>query len=254
MKIVLSIPIILSLLLVGCEGSKTSVSQQQESRQESGSSSSPESRESEVWPYMPDNLGNISIDSNVLATNYLVLLDTSGSMDKRECSGNKTKLETSKEAIAEFVDLVPESDNLSLMSFHGMRVDFGSGDTNRKNFLNAISQERSSGGTPLHSYTKESFWILTNQAQKQLGYGTYRLVVITDGASSDDDPGPLVEEIVRRSPIEIHVIGFCVGEKHSMNRPGYSTYYTADSPEQLMEGLRKVQAETSDFTQTSFDN
>ena len=50
---------------------------------------------------------------------------------------------------------------------------------------------------------------LKKQGRAQRGYGSYRIVVVTDGDYNDGgNPKPLVEEIVKTSPVEVYVIGF----------------------------------------------
>ena len=61
-------------------------------------------------------------------------------------------------------------------------------------------------------------------------------------------------DIVRQTPFELHVIGFCVPgrTRHSLDIPGYTRYYTAESPEALAKGLAAVQAEVPVFDATTF--
>ena len=91
------------------------------------------------------------------------------------------------------------------------------------------------------------------QGARQLGYGEYHLVVVTDGEASDgQDPTNVVKVILDRSPIVLHTIGFCIGTDHVLNQPGRSYYVAAESPEQLQQGLSAVLAEAPAFDQSQF--
>ena len=58
--------------------------------------------------------------------------------------------------------------------------------------------------------------------------------------------------LLAESPVVIHTIGFCIGEKHSLNQPGRIDYRAADDPVALARGLSAVLAESPDFTVTDF--
>jgi Ca-activated chloride channel family protein len=92
--------------------------------------------------------------------------------------------------------------------------------------------------------------LLQKQAQRQLGYGEYYLVVVTDGEADRETTPVIVNKIVSESPVIISTIGFCIGEGHSLNRPGLTMYHDATNLEQLNQGLESVLAE-SEFSATA---
>ena len=49
----------------------------------------------------------------------------------------------------------------------------------------AIDSITSQGGTPLGEYMKQGADALLDARKKQFGYGTYRLLVVTDGEAND---------------------------------------------------------------------
>jgi hypothetical protein len=93
----------------------------------------------------------------------------------------------------------------------------------------------------------------TDQGRRQLGYGEYTIVVVTDGiANSIPQLQQVVDKIIATTPINIYSIGFCIGKEHSLNQPGRTLYKSADNPEQLDKGLREVLAESESFDEVEF--
>jgi hypothetical protein len=67
--------------------------------------------------------------------------------------------------------------------------------------------------------------------------------VATDGeANFGQDPAGIIDA-TRPTPVMIHTIGFCIGEKHSLNRKGITLYQEATDLTSLRQGLEEVLAE-----------
>ena len=125
---------------------------------------------------------------------------------------------------------------------------------NREPFIQAINNVVAGGGTPLTASMAHAFKECTRQAKRQLGYGEYTIVVVTDGIAKDAAKlSGYVNAILRETPIIIYSIGFCIGENHSLNQPGRTVYKAAENPEQLREGLKEVLAESERFDITQFE-
>jgi Ca-activated chloride channel homolog len=207
-----------------------------------------------AWP--PATQGEVQLAKNLLAANYYVVLDGSGSMQDRQCSGNQTKLETAKDALKEFAANVPADANLGLLLFTNSKiynlVPLGTG--NRQQFNETVQSASASGGTPLRDAISAGYAQLEKQAVRQLGYGRYVLVVVTDGqANSGQEPAAKVNWMLANTPVELHTIGFCIGTNHSLNMPGRTVYKAADNPVALRQGLAQVLAEAETFDVSTFD-
>lgn len=190
----------------------------------------------------------IVLAANLLAKNYYVIFDVSGSMSERACNDKSmTKSEAAKVALREFSRTVPADANLALLTFDGRgtaeRVPLGVGVANRDAFAREVEIPSASGGTPLYSAMAIGYNRLMEQRERQLGYGEYHLVVVTDGeANPGQDPGRVVDAASKTS-IVIHTVGFCIGSGHSLNRPGVTLYQEAGDLQSLRQGLRDVLAE-----------
>jgi Ca-activated chloride channel family protein len=189
------------------------------------------------------------VDSLLTRRNLLIVLDGSGSMADSHCSGNLSKIVAAKQAIAAFATKIKPEDNLGLCAFDSQGVtERAPLSLNRAAFNQALQQVRSDSNTPLGTAVTLGYSLLQKQARRQLGYGEYYLVVVTDGeADHGNDPRNIVNKIVSESPVVISTIGFCIGQGHSLNRPGLTLYHDATSLEELNQGLESVLAE-SDFS------
>lgn len=209
-----------------------------------------------AWPPLDGNSPPPA--SDLTASNYYIVLDGSGSMAQTKCAGGSTKMKVALAALDRFVGTVPAEANLGMAVFDrrdlSERVPLAT--NNRQAFASALRQVRPSGSTPLRSSIGLGYEQLTQQAKRQLGYGEYHLVVVTDGNPDPDseDPADVVQSILTASPVVVHTIGFCIGTDHVLNQPGRTLYMAADSPEQLDQGLAAVLAEAPSFDAASFEN
>jgi Ca-activated chloride channel homolog len=206
-----------------------------------------------AWP--PVTKGS-QVAKDVLARNFYVVLDGSGSMKDRSCTSTFSKNHDSKSALGAFSLSVPKNANLGLAVFDagGLREVLPLGLNNRDAFMRAVNAVNPGGGTPLRDAVQLGRRQLEAQAARQLGYGEYTLVVVTDGeANVGQDPGSAVNAMLRETPVVLNTIGFCIGAGHSLNQKGRTIYRSANSEQELRNGLAEVLAESPDFAVTRFD-
>ena len=207
------------------------------------------------WPYLPDDASAVQVSEDLLTRNIYLVLDGSGSMHDAGCSGGMRKIDAAKRAVREFAGMVAADTNLGLLAFDRRGVSERSPLSKgaREALIRSVDQVQPEGGTPLRRAIGLAYQQLTRQAQSQLGYGEYHLVVVTDGlASQGEEPDSLVRQILEQSPVVLHTIGFCIGQNHSLNQPGRVLYRAADDYAGLRAGLQGVLAESPEFVPTSF--
>jgi Ca-activated chloride channel family protein len=208
----------------------------------------------DAWPYITTDQPVDALAENLTARNFLLIFDGSGSMRESECAGASRKIDVAKRAVTAWSKSVPADANLGLYAFHNqgiLTLPLASG--NRDTFMQAVDRIDAGGKTPLADAMQYAYTTLTEQGRRQLGYGEYTIVVVTDGiANSIPELQSAVDRILSRTPISIYSIGFCIGERHSLNQPGRTLYKSADNPEQLQEGLREVLAESESFDEREF--
>ncbi|AZZ90774.1 VWA domain-containing protein [Hahella sp. KA22] len=205
-----------------------------------------------LWPATREQS---ELSDNLLAKNYYIVFDGSGSMDNTDCGDGKRKLDVAKTAVKKFVEQLPADANVGVYAFDGQGVGERThlATENRPVVKQMIDQLVAGGGTPLSAGLEDGEAALTAQAGKQLGYGEYHLVIITDGlASRGYETDGAVQSILQNTPINIHTIGFCIGDDHSLHQPGLTFYRSASDPDSLMAGLNEVLAEAPDFTLLEF--
>lgn len=194
-------------------------------------------------------------DADLTDVNYYIVFDASGSMWDRECSDGKMKIHVAKDALNSFANQVPENARLGMLTFDksGVVERVPLAKNNRENFRKIVSKIMPGGGTPLKSAMKKGLESLDKQAAAQLGYGEYHLVVLTDGiANRGQEPDSVVRTILGSTPVTIHTIGFCIGNKHSLNVEGGVLYKNATNPQELEKGLQSVLAEAEAYSDENF--
>jgi len=207
-----------------------------------------------AWPFIDENENN-AISPNLLSKNIYIVFDGSGSMADRGCSGASPKINVARTAFNEFLASVPEDANVGLHVFDisGNREVVSLSTHNRDSLTQAISKVVPRSGTPLGPAIKNAYKRITLQAKNQLGYGEYHIVVITDGiANAGHEPDDIIDTILSESPVIVHTVGFCIGTRHTLNRPGEVYYKAATDKKSLAEGLQAVLAESPDYAIVDF--
>jgi hypothetical protein len=178
----------------------------------------------------------------------VIIMDGSGSM--KDLFHGVSRMDAAKNALKVVLKTLPADTEVGLLVFGSRR----SGQQGPWNYpldrredavlMSAIDEVFPSGKTPLGEYIKIGADALLKDRDENLGYGTYRLLVVTDGEASDED---LMErfapEIVDRG-IVLDVIGVDMERSHTLKKMATS-YRAADRPEELVEAVREVLAEVS---------
>ncbi len=209
-----------------------------------------ESKKAALWPPIKDGQDNILPVDQWTRKNYVMIFDGSGSMEGQRCSGNRLKIQVAKDAVTEWARSIHKDAHLGLVAFdnNGLSVRLQLNEGNREEFIHKVQAVNPGAGTPLTKSVQQAYDILTDQARKQLGYGEYHMVIVTDGAAGKpDNLTKAINTVLQRSPIIINTIGFCISETHSLNQPGRTVYKAADNPDALRQGLHEVLAESESF-------
>ena len=114
----------------------------------------------------------------------------------------------------------------------------------RDKLTGAIRATRAGGGTPLGAYMKTACDTLLEQREKYHGYGTFRLLVVTDGEASDPNVlAKYLPDIVSRG-ITLDTIGVDMREDHTLGLRSRK-YMKADDPDSLTKAVSASLAEVA---------
>ncbi|WP_428624560.1 VWA domain-containing protein [Sedimenticola sp.] len=205
------------------------------------------------WPSMPS--GSVAQADNLLAKNYMFVLDASGSMSDASCTKLSSKMDEARSAIMAFGESLDADSNIGLLTFSGKRIStvLPLSMYDQQRLKTALSTVYPSGSTPLADAMDVGFKALNDQAIKQLGNGQYNLVVVTDGqADKGQNVLGTVRQVVNTSPVMIHAVGFCIGNNHALNQQGLTRYVAASDGAALRKGLHAVLAEAPSFDASAF--
>lgn len=195
---------------------------------------------------------NIPLDNTAgepsLKKNFYFIFDGSGSM-RQSCAG-KEKIVGALEAVKKFIEKVPQEVHLGLYLFDnlGPRQVVPLGPDNRTVFIDSLDKVIAGNRTPLFQAITYGTDRLVEQYKKQLGYGEYRLIVVTDGEA---EKIPEAAYYATKYGIPIYTIGLCIKSDHSLRAFSVS-YRAADNYEDLEKALSETVAESESFDITEF--
>ncbi len=243
-----------SLVVMGCGESPAPSSKTASSQRDTVTPSETPTPPKAVWPFTAGEEPAADLADNLLTRNYFLIFDGSGSMRDSKCSGARQKIEVAREVVSQWSEGIEPEANLGLIAFHAngiISLPLTSG--SRDNFIDTVSKIQAGGSTPLAEAVNYAYEASTKQAKRQLGYGEYTIVVVTDGIADDAYKlKKVIEKILTESPVNIYSIGFCIGTSHSLNQYGRTIYKAADNPQQLRQGLQEVLAESETFDDSDF--
>jgi hypothetical protein len=191
-----------------------------------------------------------------LTRNIYFIFDGSGSMNDRtnhNCGGDQNferKIDGAKWALKTFLERIPEDVYIGLYVFDsvGSREVLPIQALDRQRLIREIEAIKAGGGTPLAQAITAGTDRLVERYKEQLGYGEFRLVVITDGLA---DEIPMAALHAAKYGIPIYTIGLCVGSNHPLRNFSLS-YRAADSFSDLSQGLEETIAELPDLDIADF--
>lgn len=178
--------------------------------------------------------------------NVVILLDASGSMRDPLPGSRGSRMDAAKDAIRRVLKTVPADTQVGLLVFSGRNKPrdwiYPLGPRDDGALVDGMQQVQASGKTPLGRYLKAAADSLLTQRDAQNGYGSFRLLVVTDGQATDKDVlAAYLPDVLRRG-IVMDVIGVAMDEEHDLANKVH-TYRRADDQQALSEALTEVFAE-----------
>jgi len=188
--------------------------------------------------------------------NVVIVLDASGSMNNSMGGTTIKKLDAAKSALREVLKEVPMDTNIGLLVFSSKNASadwlYRLGPREDTRLLMAINQLKAGGKTPLGEYIKKGADRLLEKRTEQFNYGTYRLLIVTDGEASDTNLLHRYLPDVLSRGITIDVIGVDMAGNHTLANQVHS-YRRADDPSMLKKAVAEVFAEVADMDSGAAD-
>jgi len=172
----------------------------------------------------------------------MIVLDDSGSMGD--------DLEQAKTAVIEAVRMMDRQDRVGVLALNaGLVLPIATVEDVIPRLESTLRPVYSTGSTPLGPALSAARDFLSEEAARSRSFGTYRIIVTTDGAA--DDPDRLIREVietVNTTPIQVATIGIGIGARHVLNAAGQTSYVAVDDVGKLSEALQAAVAENADFS------
>jgi hypothetical protein len=180
------------------------------------------------------------------ADHVVIVLDASGSMSSSFRGGDE-KMEVAKDALLRVFQDMPPTTRVGVLVFEGRNTPSDGwlaplGPPDAAALQTALEPIRPRGGTPLGRFMKRGADALLEARQAANNYGTYRLLIVTDGEADDQRMVDRYLPDVLSRGITVDVIGVAMDEDLKLAQ-NVNSYRRADDPEALARQLTDVFAE-----------
>lgn len=191
------------------------------------------------WPSLQADLVAAQPDPNRRIT--AIVLDDSGSM-----GGD---MEAAKAAVLGALDAMQDSDRIAVLALNAGTVlgfsDVGDAKAQLPALLEPI---RSDGSTPLTRSITHARDLLAEEAATMRGFGTFRMIVTTDGQADDSDAlDAVIERLAAITPIQVTTIGIGIRGQHVLRRQDLGSFVDVANVDALQEALQAAVAENTSF-------
>lgn len=183
--------------------------------------------------------------------NVVILLDASGSMKSPWSGSSGSRIESAKAAIKAVLEKVPQTTHVGLLVFSAANLKndwaYPLGPRDDARLFAALDPIEPGHNTPLGRYIKTAADRLLEERAREFGYGTYRLLVVTDGEAQDRDLVDRYTPDVIARGITVDVIGVAMRQTHTLATKVHS-YRSANDSAALNRALSEIFAEIRSST------
>lgn len=180
------------------------------------------------------------------SNNVIIVLDTSGSMNDFMPGTDIKKMDVAQTALLTVMEKISPDTQVGLIVFRSINLPddwvYPLAPLDLPRLTQAIRSLSPGGNTPLGYYIKKAADRLLEERKKNFGYGTYRLLIVTDGEAQDQNLVDFYTPDVIARGITMDVIGVAMKADHTLATKVHS-YRRADDPEALTQALIEVFAE-----------
>lgn len=192
------------------------------------------------WPSVAADFVEAQPDPNRRVT--AIVLDDSGSMGD--------DLEPAKLAVVGALDAMADEDRVAVLALNtGTVLPFTSVGEAREMLPRLLQNVYSNGSTPLTPAIGVAQNALESEAAIVRGFGTFRLIVTTDGKADDGVAlDAAIERLAANTPIQVTTIGIGISGGHVLRRQDLGSFVDVANVDALQGALEAAVAENTDFT------
>lgn len=181
--------------------------------------------------------------------NVVIIIDDSGSMAARlQANSRISRMTAAQDALIKVLRDVPDDAQVGVLALNSRGASgnwvIPMGPLDRSDVEQRINSINADGGTPLGAAMQAALNTLLLSRQRQM-YGTYRMLIVTDGEAGDPDLVERYVPIARSRGFVLDVIGVDMPGDHSLATKATS-YRRADDEASLATAIADVFAETTD--------
>lgn len=184
--------------------------------------------------------------TDIYANNIVVVFDASGSMGDPIGNRDSTiKIIAAKKALKQVLSKTDNNTNIGLFVFGDVSNNnpVPLGPRNIALLNKSIDSIQTGGSTPLGEYLEKAANQLLQQRQKNMGYGRYKILVVTDGEATDGSKMRQVAPEIMKRNLNLDVIGVGMNGEHELAKMS-SSYRAANDTVSLNKALADIVAET----------
>ncbi|MDA7422894.1 VWA domain-containing protein [Tritonibacter multivorans] len=193
-----------------------------------------------AWPNLNSSSVEAQPDPNRRVT--AIVLDDSGSMSK--------DMHDAKQAVIGALDAMKDDDRVAVVALNsGTVLPFASVAEAKSDLPALLSPIVSDGGTPLTRAIRSAQDLLEAEAAAVRGFGTFRLIVTTDGVADDSEAlDAEIETLATSTPIQVTTIGIGIEGGHVLRRADLGSFVDVSNVAALQSALEAAVAENTDFS------
>lgn len=192
------------------------------------------------WPGVQADLVEAQPDPNRRVT--AIVLDDSGSMGD--------DIAPAKAAVVSALEAMDAEDRVAVLALNaGTVLPFSSVSEAQSALPDLLRPIPSDGSTPLARSIGDAQAMLEEEAATVRGFGTFRLIVTTDGQADDGEAlDAAIETLAASTPIQVTTIGIGISGGHVLRREDLGSFVDVANVAALAEALQAAVAENTDFT------
>ncbi len=192
-----------------------------------------------AWPSVQADIVEAQPNPNRRVT--AIVLDDSGSMG--------TDIGAAKAAVVGALNAMDDADRIAVLGLNaGVILPFASVAESKTNLERLLAPIESDGSTPLTEAIVKAQAMLETEAAAARGFGTFRVIVTTDGQADNDAAlESLIEDLAATTPIQVTTIGIGIRGGHVLRREDLGMFVDVANVDALEDALQAAVAENTDF-------